>query len=95
MAAHLQRGRWLVVSGLKSSLRKLARKPIKYRDHSHRERGIYSALRDAAYFAQARIELGVVTWPNGADLDPDWMHDELKKAETWSVPEISPEYLFV
>ena len=51
-----------------------------------RERGIYSALRDAAYFAQARIELGVVTWPNGADLDPAWMYDELKMAETWSVP---------
>jgi len=27
-----------------------------------------------------------VTWPNGADLDPTWMYDELKMAETWSVP---------
>jgi hypothetical protein len=53
---------------------------------SERDRGIYDALRDETYFAQARIELGVVTWPNGADLDPAWMYDELKIAETWSVP---------
>lgn len=48
--------------------------------------GIFSALKDGAYFAQARLELGVVTWPNGADLDPAWMYDELRKARTWSVP---------
>ena len=27
----------------------------------------------------------VVTWPNGADLDAAWMHDELRKAKTWSI----------
>jgi hypothetical protein len=53
---------------------------------SDRDHGIYNALRDATYFAQARVELGVVTWPNGADLDPAWMHDEIGKAKTWSVP---------
>ena len=53
---------------------------------SDRDRGIYNALRDTAYFAQARLELGVVTWPNGADLDPAWMYDEIKRAKTWSVP---------
>jgi hypothetical protein len=35
-----------------------------------RECGIYEALKDTAFFGQARLELGVVTWPNGADLDP-------------------------
>ncbi|MCG6862655.1 MAG: DUF2442 domain-containing protein [Chromatiaceae bacterium] len=50
------------------------------------DRGIYNALRDATYFAQARIELGVVTWPSGANLDPAWMYDELKMAESWSFP---------
>jgi hypothetical protein len=61
---------------------------------SDRDRGsIYYALRDAGYFAQARLELGVVTWPNGADLDPAWMYDEIKQAKTWSVPEVSPENL--
>jgi hypothetical protein len=51
-----------------------------------RDRGIYNALRDATYFAQARLELGVVTWPNGADLDPAWMCDEIRQAKTWPVP---------
>lgn len=50
------------------------------------ECGIFSALKDSAHFAQARLDLGVVTWPNGADLDPDWMYDELRKAKKWSVP---------
>ena len=53
---------------------------------SGRDRGIFNALRDPAYFAQAPLELGVVTWPNGADLDPLWMYQEIKEAETWSVP---------
>jgi hypothetical protein len=53
---------------------------------SDRDRGIFNALRDPAYFAQARLELGVVTWPNGADLDPLWMYQEIKEAETWSFP---------
>ncbi|TVQ95003.1 MAG: DUF2442 domain-containing protein [Chromatiaceae bacterium] len=47
---------------------------------------IFSALKESAYFAQARRDLGVVTWPNGADLDPAWMYDELRKAKMWSVP---------
>jgi hypothetical protein len=50
------------------------------------ECGIFSALKETAFFAQARLELGVVTWPNGADLDPVWMYDELGKSKTWSVP---------
>ena len=41
------------------------------------------------YFAQARLELGTVTWPNGADLDPSLMHDQIRQSKTWSVPEVS------
>jgi hypothetical protein len=48
--------------------------------------GIYEPLKDPSYFKQARLEMGVVTWPNGADLDPAWMYEELKQLETWSVP---------
>lgn len=48
--------------------------------------GIYSALTDAAFFAQVKLELGVLTWPNGADLDPGWLHDALRDNKTWSVP---------
>jgi len=38
--------------------------------------GIFEPLRDAAYFAQVRVdaELGTVVWPNGADLDPDVLY---------------------
>ena len=50
------------------------------------ELGIYEPLKDHQYFAQARIELGVVTWPNGADLDPAWMHDQVRQSKTWLVP---------
>jgi len=48
--------------------------------------GVFEPLRDQAYFSQARLELGAVTWPNGADLDPAWMHDQIAQAKTWSVP---------
>lgn len=54
--------------------------------NSVRDCGIYNALKDLVYFGQARLELGAVTWPNGADLDPAWMHERLRQSETWSVP---------
>jgi len=50
------------------------------------DRGIYEPLEDPSYFKQARLEMGVVTWPNGADLDPAWMYEELVRFKTWSVP---------
>lgn len=48
--------------------------------------GVYADLATPALFAQARIELGVVSWPNGADLDPAWMYERIKEEKTWSVP---------
>lgn len=48
--------------------------------------GIYAALADAEFFAQVQIELGVLIWPNGADLDPAWLHENLQIEKTWSVP---------
>lgn len=38
---------------------------------------LYSPLRDARLFAEARIdpETHTVVWPNGADLDPETLHD--------------------
>jgi hypothetical protein len=47
---------------------------------------MYAALADPAVFAQASVELGVVVWPNGADLDPAWMHERLRAERTWTVP---------
>ena len=49
--------------------------------------GIYAALQDERLFNQVRIELGALTWPNGADLDPEWVHEEIGKNKTWSVPD--------
>ena len=48
--------------------------------------GIYAALRDEKLFSQVRIELGALTWTNGADLDPEWTHEELSKNPLWLVP---------
>lgn len=50
------------------------------------ECGIYEAIKDPTVFGQARLESGVVTWPNGADLDPAWMYEQLKLEKTWSIP---------
>ena len=50
------------------------------------ECGVYEALKDESVFEQARLELGVVIWPNGADLDPAWMYEQVTANKTWSVP---------
>jgi hypothetical protein len=44
-----------------------------------RFQGIFAPLRDPDYFAQVRVdpELGSVTWPNGADVDPDVLYGQL------------------
>lgn len=41
--------------------------------------GVFAPLRDPAYFSQVRVdpELGTVSWPNGADLDPDVLYGRL------------------
>ncbi|OGS96684.1 MAG: hypothetical protein A3H31_07985 [Gallionellales bacterium RIFCSPLOWO2_02_FULL_57_47] len=48
--------------------------------------GIFAALQDVQLFQQISIELGALTWPNGADLDPVWVHEEIGKNKTWPVP---------
>ena len=48
--------------------------------------GLFAELADPEYFAQAYLDLGVVTWPNGADLDPAWMYEQVRENKTWSVP---------
>ena len=49
------------------------------------EAGVFSALQDTDLFAKAGIELGAVTWPNGADLDPAWMHEEIARQGEWRI----------
>jgi hypothetical protein len=43
---------------------------------------VFAALAAPELFPQARVELGVVTWPNGADLDPMWMYERIKEEES-------------
>jgi len=45
--------------------------------------GRYTALADRALFGRATLELGAITWPNGADLDPSWLYDEISKSGEW------------
>lgn len=37
-------------------------------------------LRDKEFFKRVFISLGVLTWPNGYDLDSIRLHDEMKAA---------------
>ncbi len=40
---------------------------------------MFVPLRNEAFFAHVRVdeELGTVVWPNGADLAPDVLHDQV------------------
>ena len=44
-----------------------------------RFRRVFAALKDEHEFARVRVdpELGTITWPNGADLDPDVLYAEV------------------
>lgn len=41
--------------------------------------GIFEPLSDPDYFRRVKVntELGIVHWPNGADLDPDVLYSEV------------------
>ena len=45
--------------------------------------GLFHALSDEAAFATVSLELGVPVWPNGADLDPCWLYDEIAAHGLW------------
>ena len=44
---------------------------------------VFEPLRDPAMFAEARVVMGAVQWPNGADLAPDAMYDTLQHSGVW------------
>lgn len=46
---------------------------------------VFEPLRNSDVFRQARVELGVVTWPSGADLAPDAMYDAIRARGRWIV----------
>ena len=43
---------------------------------------IFDPLHDERYFRTLRVdpELGTITWPNGADIAPEYLHANLKVA---------------
>jgi hypothetical protein len=45
--------------------------------------GVFTGLRERSVFEAVKIEIGTVIWPNGADLAPDAMHDELAAHGEW------------
>jgi hypothetical protein len=47
--------------------------------------GVLAPLADEAFFARASIRDGVVTWPNGAEIAPDAMNDEVMSTQRASV----------
>ncbi len=48
---------------------------------------VFDALRDPAFFAMAYLDLGAVTWPNGADLARDAMYKEIRRSGVWRITE--------
>lgn len=47
--------------------------------------GVFAALADESVFAQAYLDFGAPTWPNGADIDPHWLHEEIGCHGFWKV----------
>jgi hypothetical protein len=37
-------------------------------------------LKDPAYFARVFLEYGAPTWPNGSDMAPDALYDDMRRA---------------
>ena len=41
---------------------------------------VFEPLKDRAYFARFFVEGGTVTWPNGADIAPETLHERAKSS---------------
>lgn len=46
---------------------------------------VFEPLRDPVVFADARVVMGAVQWPNGADLAPDAMCDAIRESGIWDL----------
>ena len=44
---------------------------------------VFEPLKEPGFFARAAVdEFGAITWPNGADIAPDALHEELAARAT-------------
>lgn len=44
----------------------------------HEWRGVFEPLADPEVFAQVRVEMGTITWPNGLDMAPEPLYEEAR-----------------
>lgn len=51
-----------------------------------KERPVLEPLRDPAYFARVFLQRGAPTWPNGFDLAPWALHDDMERDKSLSRP---------
>ena len=42
---------------------------------------VFEPLKDLGYFQRFYLEGGTVTWPNGADIAPETLHERAKSTE--------------
>ena len=42
-------------------------------------RPVFQELRDVNIFKKFLVDMDTITWPNGADFAPEFLHDMLKK----------------
>jgi hypothetical protein len=53
--------------------------------------GVFTTLRDPAVFELVAVVDGAVIWPDGQDLAPDAMHDEIVRNGRWVILRRSSE----
>jgi hypothetical protein len=51
------------------------------------EKGVFRELKDLEYFRQVGISCGAITWPNGQDIAPETVEQELKRSSLLKVSE--------
>ncbi|MDY6930283.1 MAG: DUF2442 domain-containing protein [Pseudomonadota bacterium] len=51
------------------------------------EKGVFRELKDLEYFQQVGISYGAITWPNGQDIAPETVEQELKRSSLLKVSE--------